>query len=162
VKFEKLQTERLTIRRLHSADAEAFARYRSLPEISRFQSAYSVAGAQALIRDLSTSDPSVPGRWFQFAIEHTHDARLIGDIGFFNTDENHKSWIGFTLDPETWHKGYAAEALRAVLTYCRKIGVSTFWASTDPTNHSSMKLLNTLGFKLVDSKPDDMIFFLED
>ena len=36
--FDRLPTERLVIRRFAAADARAFARYRSLPEVARYQS----------------------------------------------------------------------------------------------------------------------------
>lgn len=136
------------------------AHYRGLPAVARFQSAFSLERAVALIKDLADSDPSVPGRWFQFAIELRSEPRLIGDIGFLNTDEQQKSWVGFTLHPDYWHQGYAAEAVGAVLGYYRGMGIAKVWASIDPDNQSSAKLLGRLGFALVESKPDDLIFRL--
>jgi RimJ/RimL family protein N-acetyltransferase len=158
MKFEILQTERLFIRRLKTEDAEAIARYRSLPEVIRFQSSYSIDRAKELILEMSESDPATLGKWFQFAIELIAEHRLIGDIGFLNTDKNGRSWVGFTLDPKYWNQGYATEAVQAVLGHYCRIGISNVWASTDPKNESSMRLLKKLGFNLVEEKIDDMIF----
>ncbi len=160
MKFENLRTERLLIRRFTSDDAEALSSYRSIPEVTRFQAAYSIERANQLVMEMSASDPIIPGKWFQFAIELTAEHRLIGDIGCFNADDDGRSWIGFTLDPCYWNRGYAAEAVRQVLAYYRQIGITKVWASTDSENENSMKLLRKLGFTLDDVKPDGMIFVL--
>ena len=153
MRFERVQTARLLVRRLLVSDAVALSRYRSLPEIARFQSVFSYAQASELIANMSASDPSVRGQWFQFGIEL--DGALIGDIGFYNTDEQGRSWIGFTLNPAFWGKGYSAEAVGAVLEF---VALPVIWASVDPMNHPSVKLLRRLGFVLVETKPNDLIF----
>jgi RimJ/RimL family protein N-acetyltransferase len=145
---------------LRTEDAEVLACYRGLPEVARFQTAYTCAKAEALVQELAKSDPPEKGRWFQFAIELTCESRLISDIGFLNTDENQKSWVGFTLSPRYWHHGYATEAVRAVLAFYSKLGIAPVWASTDPKNEASMNLLRALGFSLIEAKPDDMVFLL--
>jgi [ribosomal protein S5]-alanine N-acetyltransferase len=158
MKFDRIKTERLIVRRLLSSDAEAMATIRSHSEVMRFQSSFSKGKAEDLIEKMTLADPSIRGQWFQFAIELEVDHCLIGDLGFLNTDENGKSWIGFTLDPRHWNQGYALEAVRAILGYYGDLGITEIWASTDPKNESSMKLLRKVGFQLMESKPEDMIF----
>jgi aminoglycoside 6'-N-acetyltransferase len=158
MRFSRLKTERLTVRRLRPEDARGMAGYRSLSEVAKFQSAYTLAKAEALVEEMAKADPSETGRWFQFAIELTAEGILIGDIGFLNSDEGQKSWIGFSLDPRFWRQGYAAEAVRAVLAYYFELGIASVWASTDPQNEPSMALLRKLGFSLVESKPNDRMF----
>jgi RimJ/RimL family protein N-acetyltransferase len=159
--FDSFTTKRLVIRRLLTEDAETMSSYRSLPEVSRFQSweQYSIQKASELISEMKASDPSVVGKWFQFGISLKTTGELIGDIGFLNTDEHQKSWIGFTLSSAHWGKGYAIEAVEAVLAYYSSLGISKIWASTDPQNHSSGKLLKKLGFSLLESMPEDHIYF---
>lgn len=156
--FTRQRTERLCIRRLVPADAAVLAAYRSLPPVARFQTAYSLETAQGLIREMAASDPTATGQWFQFGIELTAEQRLIGDIGFLNTDENGKSWIGFTLNPEYWHRGYAIEAVRAVLHYYHSLGISQVWAATDPQNEKSMRLLRVLKFETAVAAADERLF----
>lgn len=158
MRFKNIQTQRLTIRRLELKDAEAFSHYRSHADVAKYQSAYSIEKTRALILEMQTTEPSVKGRWFQFAIELQLDGKIIGDIGFFNTDENEKSWIGFTLNPKYWHNGYAKEAVSAVLNFYRENGISDVWAATDPLNESSMHLLKRLGFKQMQVSIDELIF----
>jgi RimJ/RimL family protein N-acetyltransferase len=160
MKFSPINTARLSIRRLNASDANTLSRYRSIPEVARFQSwtEYSVQQAQELILQIDKSSPDVKGEWFQFGIELNATGELIGDIGFLNTDELGKSWLGFTLDSKYWKQGLAIEAVAAVLAFYTNIGISTFWASTDPTNIASQNLLEKLGFVLFENKPDDSIY----
>ncbi|MES2803215.1 MAG: GNAT family N-acetyltransferase [Bdellovibrionota bacterium] len=159
--FDSFSSKRLVVRRLLPEDAETISFYRSLPEVSKFQSweQYSTQKASDLISEMKTSDPSVAGKWFQFGISLKATGELIGDIGFLNTDEHQKSWIGFTLSSTHWGNGYAIEAVEAVLSYYSSLEISKIWASTDPQNHSSAKLLKKLGFSLLESKPEDHIYF---
>jgi len=158
--FDCFRTERLIIRRLKTEDAETIASYRSLPEVAEFQSwdTYSAKEAIDLIEELKNSNPTIENRWFQFGVENLQDGNLIGDIGFLNNDENGKSWVGFTLNSKYWKKGFAKEAVEAVILHYFDLGVLDVWASIDPKNNSSKKLLEKLGFVLEESKPDDLIF----
>lgn len=56
--FEALRTDRLIVRRLREEDAEGVAAYRSRSEVARFQTPYSLAKAEALVQEMSKSDPS--------------------------------------------------------------------------------------------------------
>ncbi len=160
MKFDKLKTERLIIRRLTGKDSETISLYRSIPEVAEFQSwdNYSLEESKKLINESLSSDPSIASMWFQFGIEELNSGKLIGDIGFFNQDEDGKCWIGFTIDSSYWRKGFGSEAVREIISYYQKIGISNVWASIDPRNISSQKLLEKLGFELIESKPDDLVF----
>ena len=160
MKFKFFKTQRLIIRRLTKEDAKSISSYRSIPEVAEFQSwsSFSEVDSEKLIEESNNSDPQIKGKWFQFGIEVIKTGELIGDIGFLNSDEQGKSWIGFTLNSEFWHQGYATEAVTAILSHYADIGIHIVWASTASENHSSKKLLERLGFELSDSKPDDLIF----
>lgn len=158
--FLTIKTQRLSIRGLLPDDANMISNYRSLPEVAQFQSwtEYPVKKAEELIADMINASPEIKGQWFQFGIELNEKKELIGDIGFLNTDESGKSWIGFTLNSAYWNKGLANEAVSAVLDFYKELGTSQFFASTDPLNVSSKKLLEKLGFSLIEAHPDDLIF----
>lgn len=155
-----IQTSRLCIRRLTSEDALLLSTYRSRPEVAEFQSwdTYTLEQAHNLINEMEKSSPDQVGKWFQFGVEFMSEKSLIGDIGVLNTDREGKSWIGFSIDSRHWKKGYAFESVKAVLDFYKSINVTNFWASIDPKNLSSHKLLLKLGFEIVESKPDDLIF----
>jgi len=144
---EELQTNRLLLRPLSLADAEAFFRYRSLPEVCRFQSFQPKTRSEieAFLCENETAPPNSPGTWRQLAV-CLRDGTLIGDVGLHTLDE----WqleIGYTLAPEHQGKGYATEAVAAVLQQAfngwNKHRVT---ASVDPENQASIRLLERLGF----------------
>ena len=160
MKFNNIKTERLLIRKLTEKDSSCMSLYRSLTEVAEFQSweKFSEKEALKLIKEMASSDPSVAGKWFQFGIEHLVDDCLIGDVGFMNSDSDGKSWVGFTLDSKYWRQGLASEAVAKIISYYQSFDISEVWASIDPKNISSQKLLGRLEFSLMDSQSDNLIF----
>jgi RimJ/RimL family protein N-acetyltransferase len=144
--FPELRTERLVLRRLVPSDAPAIARYRSLPEVARYQSwdAFTLDDAERLVADQTGVAPDTPGTWLQLAIVA---GGVFGDCGLHFLDEKQVE-LGITLDPAHQGKGYATEALGAVLEYLfatlRKHRVV---ATTDAENVAAAALFARLGFR---------------
>ena len=145
-----LSTERLELRRFRPEDAAAFAAYRSDPEIARFQSwevPYPQERAAALIAEFGTDDPTAPG-WFQYAIELRSEQALIGDIGVNLDDNLMQAEIGFTLAAAYQGRGYALEAVRAILDHLfTERGLRRVAAECDARNVRSATLLERAGFR---------------
>src|SRR5688572_15081972 len=116
--FPELRTERLLLRRLVPSDVPAIARYRGLPEVARYQSwdAFTVADAERLVADQAGVSPNSPGTWLQLAIVAIVADGVVGDCGLHFLDDRQVE-LGVTLDPAHQGKGYAAEALGAVLEH---------------------------------------------
>ena len=149
----RLQTQRLVVRRFVAADAAAFARYRSVQEVARYQgwtAPYPLEAAQAFLAWLSVHHPDEPGEWFQLAIATRDDPDLIvGDCGFrARADEPGIADIGFTLAPEAQGRGYATEGVGAVVRYLFEArGKHKLCADCDTRNERSWRLLARLGFR---------------
>jgi ribosomal-protein-alanine N-acetyltransferase len=59
----------------------------------------------------------------------------------------HTGDFAFALDPEYWGRGVAFEACQAALPYLsRELGVTALFATVDPQNSRSIRLLTRLGF----------------
>jgi len=143
-----VHTERLSLRRFTPGDAEAFAAYRSDPDVARYQSwdaPLPLAEALKTVEDFATGDPLKPG-WFQYAVDL--DGVLIGDIGL-NLHENlRQAELGFTLAPEHQGKGYATEAVRGLLDQLFiERDLHRVSAECDARNTASARLLERLGFR---------------
>lgn len=73
---------------------------------------------------------------------------VIGKAGVWNGEE-----VGFIFNKAYWRKGYAFEALRAIMQQfwsTRKPGdADKIKADVDPRNKASLHLLNRLGFQVV-------------
>lgn len=153
VSFDRLLTPRLILRRFEAHDAEAFAAYRSLPEVARYQSwdaPYPVERARAFVGWLAEHHPDEPGEWHQLAIAGREDPdRLIGDCGFRSrVDEPALVDVGFTLDPSAQGRGYATEAIAELLRYLfEERGKHKVCADCDTRNDASWRLLERLGFR---------------
>jgi RimJ/RimL family protein N-acetyltransferase len=145
----ELITPRLLLRRLALPDCEAVLAYRSLPEVARYQSWENPdpASIRALIEQMADLAPDTPGTWLQLGITLRESAVLIGDCGLhFPTGEPRQAEFGITLSPVFQKRGYALEALKAVLAYFfETLSKHRVYASVDPENSASISLLERAG-----------------
>ncbi len=146
-----VRTPRLELGPLLESDAEDLFRYRSAPEVARWQgwvpesvdAARSFAAAQGRTARLGGVS------WSQFAMRLREGGRLIGDLGVRGLDpEGAQFEIGVTVDPQHQRRGLAAEALRALVdALCAHPELHRVTASVDPRNVPSMELFAKLGFR---------------
>jgi RimJ/RimL family protein N-acetyltransferase len=165
-----LATARLTLRRFRPTDAAAFQRYRSDPDVARYQSwtaPVPADEASRLVEEFAAGVPSEPG-WFQYAIDL--DGTLIGDVGVLLHDNRMQAEIGFTIAPEHQGHGYATEAVSAVVDELFARGLCRVSAECDARNRRSTHLLQRVGFRIEGYRPantwikgewtDDLLFGL--
>jgi [ribosomal protein S5]-alanine N-acetyltransferase len=82
-----------------------------------------------------------PGGGEDFVIEY--QGQVVGKAGLFRFPE-----IGFILHPDVWSQGFAAEALRPVLTRAfDRHGLQAVDADVDPRNEACLRLLEKFGFR---------------
>ncbi|MEU4163258.1 GNAT family protein [Actinoplanes sp. NPDC026670] len=145
-----MTTERLILRRFRASDAPALAAYRSDPEVARYQSwdaPFPIGSAEVAVRNFAASSPAEPGR-FQYAIELADEQRLIGDVYVRLHDNRMQGEIGFTLATAYQKRGFAAEAVGAVLDRLfRAQGLHKVTGECDARNARSAALLERLGFQ---------------
>jgi RimJ/RimL family protein N-acetyltransferase len=152
--FEPIVTERLRLRRSRPEDAEAISAYRSLPEVHR-QQGWERVDPQSVRRDIeemSGRDPGEPGGWVQFSVERLDDGALVGDVGISPADgEPGVVKIGYTIDPAHHRRGYATEAVGALVRYLFDVldaEIVRAYASAD--NEASIGVATKVGMRLVD------------
>jgi RimJ/RimL family protein N-acetyltransferase len=137
---------RLDIRRFRPSDVAAFAAYRSDPSVARYQSwaaPFPEDEARSLVESFATADEDAPG-WFQYAVELRAERVLIGDVAICR--QGRLAELGFTVASAYQRKGYATEAVRAVLARVFATGVHKVAAECDARNEASARLLGRLGF----------------
>ncbi|AZS83107.1 N-acetyltransferase [Streptomyces griseoviridis] len=168
-----LETSRLVLRRFRPDDAPALSAYRSDPAVARFQgwtAPVSLDSAAALVEEFAAGDPDRPG-WFQYAIEEKAEGRLVGDLGVRLHENLMQADLGFTLAGDRQGRGYASEAVRAVLDdLFGSRGLRRVSAECDARNTRSARLLERVGFELEGRRPaftwlkgewtDDLLFGL--
>jgi RimJ/RimL family protein N-acetyltransferase len=136
----ELRTERLLLRPARADDLDAMhailndpramAYWSSLPHATRDQTRDWLAGMIAI--------PSEEGE--DFVIEH--EGQAIGKAGLYRFPA-----IGYILHPAAWGRGFAREALTAVIDRAFAVhGLAAIEADVDPRNAASIGLLKRLGF----------------
>jgi RimJ/RimL family protein N-acetyltransferase len=147
-----LQTPRLTLRRFRAEDAALFLEYRNNAAVARYQSWTGCTGpeAKAFVESMAGAVWGTPGAWFQIALEERLTGALAGDCAcHFLKNESAGVELGFTISPAYQRRGYASEAVAALLDFLlRRAGYRRVTASTDPRNLPSVRLLRKLGFAL--------------
>jgi RimJ/RimL family protein N-acetyltransferase len=148
--FERLLTARLVLRRFRPEDVDAFAAYRSDPEVARYQgwdAPYSREEAEAFVASLTGLGPGRPGTWFQFAVAPRAGAPLLGDCALRTSRRDpRRGELGFTFARAHQGRGYATEAAAAVLAYAfGTLGMARVEAVIDTRNRRAAHLLERLG-----------------
>jgi RimJ/RimL family protein N-acetyltransferase len=98
-------------------------------------------------------------RWYVFAI--VLGGRMIGHIGFHgppgsNARKDPRAVeIGYTVFPEFRRRGYASEAVRALVDWSWSRGAERILASVGPRNEPSLAIVRRLGFREVGRHWDD-------
>ena len=140
-----LQTARLTLRPLVSADAAAYAAIRYHPDVVKWMLP---APADPLEAALAAIDRYATGwrergygPWGVF-----HEGRQIGHAGLNFVPEFGETEVLWSLHPDAWGKGYATEAASAALDLGFKtLGMTLIFAVTKPDNRASQAVMTRLG-----------------
>jgi RimJ/RimL family protein N-acetyltransferase len=144
-------TERLNINPIEIADAEAVFAYRSDAETNKYQGwvPNELEQIEDFIETKVSHEMNVSGTWVQWALKRNDTNELIGDVGVhFLSDDDMQCEVGCTLAKMHHGKGYATEALHAVITYLfKELDKHRIVTSIDPANISSIKLVERLGFR---------------
>jgi RimJ/RimL family protein N-acetyltransferase len=145
------QTLRLDARPFSRGDVPTFVGYRSDPEVARYQSwdDYTSADGTALLAAMQEARPGVPGQWYQFALEARSTGSLVGDLALkVDQQDPRLAEVGFTMAPAHQGKGYATEALQALLGFAfQSYGLHRIVAVTDTLNAPAAALLQRVGMR---------------
>ncbi len=145
-----LQTPRLYLRRLSTADLEDFQHYRTNPTLARYQgwSVTDDAAALEFLREHQHIELFQPGSWHQLGIADA-DMRLIGDIGVHLDATGRTIELGVTLSHDHHGRGLASEALGALIGWLwETTAADVIEGITDARNKPSARLLERLGMTL--------------
>ncbi|WP_309605981.1 GNAT family N-acetyltransferase [Phenylobacterium sp.] len=87
------------------------------------------------------------GRAVYWTMRSLSDGQFIGTCDLSEIDRRHRrAEVGFMLGREAWGRGYASEAMQAVLSYAATQGLRRLLARTHLGNRRSDALLERLGF----------------
>ena len=135
----KLETERLEIIPCTEETAQMAEKqsYDNGPQIS-------------MSLEMLKADPTSLG-WGAWLVIKKSDGQVIGDIGFKgNPNVDNQVEVGYGLLKEYWNKGYATEAVGAIIQWAFATGkVDAIIAETLSDNLGSMRVLEKLNMQRV-------------
>lgn len=145
-----LITSRLTVRRLTDADAPFILALVNEPSFIRNIGDRGVRTLQGA-REYLALGPMASYERFGHGlclVELPAERRPIGMCGILQREELPGPDLGFAFLPAYWSKGYALEAATAVRDHARDVlQVRRLLAIASPSNASSLRLLERLGFR---------------
>jgi RimJ/RimL family protein N-acetyltransferase len=144
-------TERMSLTPLLAADAPEVFRYRTDPEVCRYQSwvPASVDEVARFIDGLRSVTFDTPDAWLQLGVRLRDTGTLVGDVGVRSPSAMpHQAEIGVTVAPEYQRRGVATEAVSGALGHLfGRLGKHRVFASVDPRNRPSVALLERVGMR---------------
>ena len=146
--MERIETDRLVLRRPMQADAQAiYARYASDPEVTRYVGWPRHTAVEATVGFLGFSDAEW-SRWpaGPYLIEARDSGVLLGSTGLA-FEQSYRASTGYVLAKDAWGRGYASEALRAMVELAQRVGVRRLYALCFPEHAASWHVLQKCGFE---------------
>jgi [ribosomal protein S5]-alanine N-acetyltransferase len=145
-----LETARLHLRPLEMADAPAMLAYGSDPEIARMGMWPPLANLAESEADIqSVLEGYQAGEQWTWAIEERGGATMIGRCDLLKYRRLHRNAeVGYTLARQVWGKGYATEALHALVQFAfSDLQLHRLEALVLDFNHASIRVLEKVGMQ---------------
>lgn len=147
-----IETERLRLRPFTRGDVDAVYAYRRRDDVARFlfdgsMSRESVAEAvQSRVNQIALIDE---GDRIVLAVERRSDNHMIGEVSLiWRSISARQGEIGYVLNPEFQHQGYATEAARGLLSFgFDGFGLHRIYARCDARNVASSQVMERLGMR---------------
>ena len=152
----QLRTERMILRKYRPEDADALYRnFGTDPEMVRY-SGWNPYETPEMARETVARfmDSYHDGHSYSWVMDQ-EDA-LLGTIGAYDYKDG-RIEVGFSIARDYWGRGYATEALKAVLSYLTKnedIPCVTAWCAAE--NTGSRRVLEKAGMRLVRIEKDSL------
>lgn len=162
-----LETERLVLRKLATADARFILKLLNEPSFIQNIGDKGVRTEADAARYIETGPVNSYERYgFGLYLVLLKEGGVpIGICGLLKRDTLEDVDIGFAFLPEFWSRGYAVESAVAVMDYGRnKLGIRRIAAITSPDNDGSIKVLEKIGLRfkrmiqLSESEPQVKLF----
>ncbi len=146
-------TARLSLRPYADGDFDGLYAIQSSDEVARWL--YNDALDQEKTRDLLArkvrgSALEAEGDWLSAAVTLRDDGELVGDVALQWVSELHRCCeVGFSFNPAHQGRGYATEAVRALLPFVfETMGCHRLIGRTELRNFGSARVLEKLGMRL--------------
>ena len=143
-----LETERLILRKMTPADAEAVFAYASDPEVTRYviwDTHRTIEDSEIFLR--STVERYENAEAADWGIVRKENGRFIGGCGIVGWDLDHaRAEMGYVLSREYWGQGLMPEAVRAMISFgFERMGLNRIEARCMVENVASARVMEKAG-----------------
>lgn len=148
----EIKTERLTLETLGTKHLQSTHGYASDPELTRLMVFLPTADIAETERYLKKSEAEAAKEHPQFyEMAVMLDGRHIGSVSAY-LEEDGTAWeLGWIMARGAHGHGYATEAAKALMDYCRWISqIRRFIAHCDSENTASQRVMKNLGFRFIE------------
>jgi RimJ/RimL family protein N-acetyltransferase len=146
--LNRLETDRLVVRRLTTEDEEFMLDLLNQPSFHRFigdRGVTTLDQARTYIEERALAGYEKNG-FGPYAVELKKDGSVIGIVSLLDRDELEDVDIGFAFLPGHWRQGYAYEATSAMMENAfAELGLDRIIAVTQVENTASIKTLEKMG-----------------
>ncbi|MEO6395166.1 MAG: GNAT family protein [Devosia sp.] len=148
-----IKTERLILRPFERNDLDAVMAYHALPDVQRYldwKARDRVEAKAALDAMRKQTRLTRPGDTLTLAVIRKSDSQLVGQVSLRWTDATAaQAEIRFVMSPTFRRQGYAAEAVRAIVSLgFDRYRLHRIFARTAGDNAASAQLLKGVGMRL--------------
>jgi ribosomal-protein-alanine N-acetyltransferase len=148
--FPVLETQRLILREITSADAEAIFALRSDAEVTRYNGVPTymrVEQAHELIESMAQCYRD--RRELRWGVTLKGDDKVVGMCGYnYWVRQDYRASIGYDLERTCWGQGIMPEALRAIIQFgFERMALNRIEADASLENVASIRVLHKLGFQ---------------
>lgn len=147
----RISTDRLVIRPFGPDDFPAFFAYHRLPDVYRYlyQEPLDETAARAKFAKASAPQLADDGDVAVFAVERQEDGVLIGEVLLkLASRAAEQAETGYIFNPAFAGKGYATEAMRAILDLgFSRLHFHRIFARLDALNKGSVGVVERLGMR---------------
>jgi len=153
----RLETRRLWLRWPRAADAAAITGFAALAEVAQMTAAiphpYPAGEAERFI--LKARADNSEGRGLTLALTHKNGTRGVLGLISASAGAPGEAELGYVLAPSTWGKGFASEAVAAMVGAVFALtATETIFANARVNNQASRRVLEKCGFVYIDSGLD--------
>ena len=158
-KDDTFESERLLFRGINEGDAELLVKWRSDPEvILYFRSSEPITVQKHLYWYERYYRQNLDR--FDFIMIQKKSGQLIGTVGASNfRKESSTCEISYMIAEEACRrKGYAVEAIAAIISRLQRDGFFCFYAEIHRENDASIRTVKKLGFQFLEEHPPFCIY----
>jgi RimJ/RimL family protein N-acetyltransferase len=148
--FNPIETQRLLLRPAVPEDARLLAERRSDPQVAKYQNwtlPYPLERAEKMVSEIVAMDGPENEEWWMATVCDIDTGEVLGDLALHLSQESRTAEIGYTFASQHWGKGYAVEAVDALVAYLfEDLDVTRVFGMLHPDNPASAMVMERTGF----------------